>query len=169
MAIRTDFTAGEVLAAADLNDTFAAKLNLAGGKVLQVVHASYSTTTTNNTLSYADTGLTATITPSNATSKVLVIVTQAGVERTSGNNDSHLLLRLLRGATTLTTFETLVGYTATSLSINLGTQGITWLDSPATTSATTYKTQFASSIAGITQRVNAENATSSIVLMEVSA
>ena len=29
MAIRTDFTAGEVLAAADLNDTFAAKANLA--------------------------------------------------------------------------------------------------------------------------------------------
>jgi len=28
MAIRDDFTAGEVLAAADLNDTFASKANL---------------------------------------------------------------------------------------------------------------------------------------------
>jgi hypothetical protein len=33
MAVRDDFTAGEVLAAADLNDTFASKLDLAGGKI----------------------------------------------------------------------------------------------------------------------------------------
>jgi hypothetical protein len=44
MAVRNDFTAGEVLAAADLNDTFASKLDLAGGKILQIVRATDSDT-----------------------------------------------------------------------------------------------------------------------------
>jgi hypothetical protein len=49
-----------------------------GGKVLQVVNASYATRTSSTTSTYADTGLTATITPTAATSKILVIANQNG-------------------------------------------------------------------------------------------
>ena len=45
-----------------------------GGKVLQVVSATTSTPVSNNTVTPADTGLTATITPTLATSKILVIL-----------------------------------------------------------------------------------------------
>ena len=44
----------------------------AGGKVLQVVQATTSTETTVSTTSYTDTGLSATITPTSASSKILV-------------------------------------------------------------------------------------------------
>ena len=45
-----------------------------GGKILQVVNATYSTQTTSSSSTYADTGLSASITPSSSSSKVLVIV-----------------------------------------------------------------------------------------------
>ena len=47
-----------------------------GGKVLQQVQASYSTSTLSTTTSYANTGLTASITPSSSSNKILVIVSQ---------------------------------------------------------------------------------------------
>jgi len=47
-----------------------------GGKVLQVVYGSTSTSTTVSSTTYTDTTLSATITPSSATSKVLVLVSQ---------------------------------------------------------------------------------------------
>jgi hypothetical protein len=46
-----------------------------GGKLLQMVTSTYSTTVTNTSGSYVDTGLTATITPTAATSKITVMVT----------------------------------------------------------------------------------------------
>jgi hypothetical protein len=74
MAVRDDFTAGEVLAAADLNDTFGAKLDLAGGKVLQVVRATDATFRNTTSASYVDvTGMSVTITPQRSTSAVLLL------------------------------------------------------------------------------------------------
>ena len=46
-----------------------------GGKVLQVVNAHTGTQATSNSTTYADTGLTATITPSSTSSKILVLMT----------------------------------------------------------------------------------------------
>ena len=48
--------------------------SISGGKVLQVVQATYSTQGTSTSTSFTDTGLTASITPSNASNKVLVQV-----------------------------------------------------------------------------------------------
>jgi hypothetical protein len=91
MAVRNDFTAGEVLAAADLNDTFASKLDLAGGKILQVVRATDSGTTRSTTsTSFVDvTNLNVSITPQLATSSILLIATgrvQASATEDGGIN-----------------------------------------------------------------------------------
>lgn len=139
-----------------------------GGKVLQVVNATYSTQTTTTSTSFADTGLTATITPTSATSKVLVFVNQVGCHRASGTNGA-LQLKLLRGATDLVTFEKYLGYNASSIEINAGSASTTYLDSPATTSATTYKTQLATDLASYTLAVQANGGTSTITLMEIGA
>jgi hypothetical protein len=139
-----------------------------GGKVLQVVNATYGTVATNSTASYADTGLTATITPTLSTSKILVIVTQAGVMKTSGNSNSAVRLRLMRGATELSIFGQFETYTGTALQV-YGSCATNYLDSPATTSATTYKTQFANVAAAASANVQADTCTSSITLLEIGA
>jgi hypothetical protein len=136
-------------------------------KVLQVVAATYATTTTSTSSTFADTGLTATITPSSASNKVLAIVQQSGVGKSS--TDNYVQLRLVRTSTTLALFEQQAAITASSAVNNSGGSGIVYLDSPATTSATTYKTTFASGANTSAVQVNNNNAVSSIVLMEISA
>ncbi|HEY7824430.1 MAG TPA: hypothetical protein VIG24_16430, partial [Acidimicrobiia bacterium] len=74
MAVRDDFSAGEVLSAGDLNDTFASKLDLAGGKILQIVRATDSTVRSTTSTSYVDvTGMSVTITPQINTSAILLV------------------------------------------------------------------------------------------------
>lgn len=138
------------------------------GKVLQVINATYSTQTSTTSTTFADTGLTATITPTSATSKILVFVNQVGCHRASGTNGA-LQLRLLRGATSIVTFEKYLGYNGGTVEINAGSASTTYLDSPATTSATTYKTQLATDLGGYTLAVQANGGTSTITLMEIGA
>ena len=57
------------------------------GKVLQVVHAHTATVASSSSTSYADTGLTASITPSATSSKVIVIIHQS-IAKISGANSS---------------------------------------------------------------------------------
>jgi hypothetical protein len=141
-----------------------------GGKVLQVVNATYATTVNNATNVFADTGLTATITPSSATSKVLVIVNQTGLRRVTGNAESAVMVNLLRGATEIISeFAGLAGYTNSSLENRVATASISYQDSPNTTSATTYKTQFKNYQNANGVSVQASDSTSSITLMEIGA
>jgi hypothetical protein len=135
-----------------------------GGKVLQVVYASYNTDTSSTSATYADTGLTATITPTLATSKVLVLVQQNGC-RKEGNTSINL--KLFRGATELLKFAELLGSTATTARNNVAV-GASYLDSPSTTSATTYKTQFAADN-GATAYVQNSTSASTITLLEIGA
>jgi hypothetical protein len=140
-----------------------------GGKVLQVVNASFSTQTTNATTTFADTGLTATITPTLNTSKILVFVHQIGSGKTDGNINSSCTFRLVRGATTLVNdFGGGHGFT-NSLVYSFNGTGVTYLDSPATTSATTYKTTFANAVTANFATVQNSNGTSTITLMEIGA
>jgi hypothetical protein len=152
--------AGQVLTAQYVND-------LAGAfRVLQVVSATNATqTAANNSTNFVDTGLTATITPQSATSKILVLVSQNGVLK---ENNTSVALRLLRGATSISTFAASLGRTD-SAAINVVASSASFMDSPATTSATTYKTQFAS-VGNIAQVFcQFGSAMSTIVLLEISA
>jgi len=153
----------------------------APGKVLQVVYGSNSTSTTSTSTTYADSSLSATITPSANTSKVLVLTTQTlSVDRSSGGQ--YARLKLLRGATDILTiggstnqqmFGMEVYATGTTYLEIDGVVPVNYLDSPATTSATTYKTQIACSQqpGGPTVTVTAQrnSATSTMILLEIGA
>ena len=141
-----------------------------GGKVLQVVYGSYATEQTSTTTTFADTGLSASITPSSATSKVLVLVSQQGVYKANDNNGNGTKLRLLRGGTAiLDPISTISPWTGTLLEQSICVSTC-YLDSPSTTSATTYKTQFARRAAGGTVKVQFDSGeTSTIILMEIGA
>ena len=143
-----------------------------GGKVLQVVNATYSTHTSNSTSTYADTGLTATITPSSASSKILVFANQAGMTKSAGNTENSVSVRLLRGSTTIVDdYAGFAGYQGVAALLYVGNAAnVTYLDSPATTSATTYKSQFkngAASAASVS--VQQGTTVSTITLMEIGA
>ena len=142
-----------------------------GGKVLQVVSATYAVSTSTSTQnSDTDTGLSVAITPSAASSKVLVIVTQnAGVAR-SGSNLS-IAWKLLRNATVVYTNDRVLVYVQSGNNDSkelIAVAAIAYLDSPSTTSSTTYKTQMRLIDPGtVTAQVN--GSTSSIIAMEIGA
>ena len=141
-----------------------------GGKVLQVVAATHSTETTSSSSTYADTGLTATITPSSATSKILILATIAGVAKDTNNTTCNI--RLVRTSTTIVQMSGGAGKTGDGGTNNIGTVSTAYLDSPNTTSATTYKCTFNSNNNNASTRVQnqeTDNSTSSIVLLEIGA
>jgi hypothetical protein len=119
----------------------------AGGKVLQVVHANTSSTTTITSTTFTDVGLTATITPSLATSKILVLVNLSQCASRTTNVVVDVRSQLLRGSTVVPTSGQMVNGIAAAISTDTsstqvyGYVGMSLLDEPATTSATTYKLQ----------------------------
>ena len=136
------------------------------GVVLQVVNATYSTSVSNATSTVVDTGLTATITPKFATSKILVLVSQNGCGKQSSN--TNIRIYLYRGASSLYTVEDGAAFTGDSSANYIGSISTSYLDSPATTSATTYKTGFSSSGNTGTVYLQNANSTSTITLMEIA-
>ena len=153
------FTVGEVLTSADMN------LLRGGFRVLQVVADSNSTQTFTNGTNYVNTGLTATITPQFSTSKILVLVSQNGLLKVI---DTSMGLRLVRGATVISQIGLSLMRTD-SAAVNATSASTSYLDSPATTSATTYFTQFNSKNNIAETLVQYESTMSTIVLLEISA
>ena len=143
------------------------KAALPTGSVLQVVNATTSTAVLSTSSTFADTGLTASITPTSSSSKILVLISQNGVGKTS--NDTRVQIRLLRGASQIVYIEDLAGFTANSNTSGVGGVSLCFLDSPATTSSTTYKTQFASNANVGNANVQWNSSTSTITLMEIAA
>jgi hypothetical protein len=110
--------------------------------VLQVVSGTTSTSVTVSSTTYTDTGLTCTITPSAATSKILILISQ-WVEYDSDSWQMGQDLRIDRSGTVIQSWETDKMVLPTTSNLG-GKQNIvthTYLDSPATTSSRTYKTQ----------------------------
>ena len=87
------------------------------GSVLQVVSANYATEWSSTSSTFADTGLTATITPSATSSKILVLCNQNGCGKSQ--NNAGLRLHLYRGATKLADFGEDLGYTNTTENWNI--------------------------------------------------
>ena len=156
-------TTGQVLTVAGGVPTWAAAGG--GGKVLQVVEGSTTTTASNSTTTFATTNLSASITPSSVSSKVLVLVNQAGCGKNATSNDNELVVRLLKGATVLASH--FAGYTGSAIYNIVGTVGFNYLDSPSTTSSITYSTEFKNNTASSAVFVQGSSSYSSIILMEI--
>jgi hypothetical protein len=137
------------------------------GSVLQVVNANFSTEVLSTTTTFADTGLTASITPTSASSKVLVLVNHSGVGKQGG--DTRVRIRLLRNSTDILLIENNAGWTASSAFNRIGSSSTSFLDSPATTSSVTYKTQFSLADGSGTVGLQFDSSRSTITLMEIAA
>ena len=145
-----------------------------GGKILQAVTATSSTLATTTTTSYADTGLTASITIS-ANSKVLVLVSQP-CEIKRGPHDSCMGdIKLLRGSTDIfaSTNKKFLGYHDTDSDYKawLTIINISYLDTGASTGSNTYKTQQCVNDANQNARIRTQDDTnpSVMTLLEIGA
>jgi hypothetical protein len=137
------------------------------GTVIQVVNAIQSSGTSTTSGTFIDSGLSASITPTSATSKILVIITQCIYS--GGTTSVAAATQLLRGSTVL-----LVEGYSFYVGDNFYRSSFNYLDSPATTSSTTYKTQFRKNTGGGTAVVysygdGGGQTNSSITLMEIAA
>jgi hypothetical protein len=135
-------------------------------KVVQIVYGSTGTQTNSSTNTYVDTGLTATITPTSASNKVLVMVDHGANQKET--NNTSMAMRLFRGATQIAQIMVDGGKNGTNDRQDFGGTSVKVLDTPATTSATTYKTQFMSQGNNAQVSVQTGNSLSTIILMEVT-
>lgn len=148
-----------------------------GGKVLQVVSAAITTATTITTDTMVDTGITANITPTASTSKILVLI-NAVTSTSRSNTDSIAGAQLMRGATIIANYfpssaPRFVGVEATGATFVglVSSSAIIFLDSPATTSSTTYKVQALTSKTSNSGQIvfQPNTAPSTITLLEIGA
>jgi hypothetical protein len=144
--------------------TSASNTGFPAGSVIQVVQTTYSTQTSNSTGTYADTGLTASITPSSSSNKILVIANQMGVNKI---NDTAVNFNLCRNGTNINNFVDFAAGTSSASEMGVGSCVFTYLDCPATTSSVTFKTQFLSRSGIAAARVQYLSATSTMTLMEI--
>jgi hypothetical protein len=145
-----------------------------GGKVLQVVQAVTTTETTITSTSLTDTTITATITPTSATSKILVMITSHAASYRDADGQ-YSGAAVLRGATTIMNYATDkfggIGAGGATFMFNRRFVTINYLDSPATTSATTYKLQASISTTANSAYLTFQGSSSpsTIILMEIGA
>tara|TARA_A200000159_G_scaffold44149_1_gene40490 strand:+ start:1261 stop:1866 length:606 start_codon:yes stop_codon:yes gene_type:complete len=166
-----------------------------GGKILQVVTAEKTTQTSVNGTTHADLGVTATITPTSASSKILVEynINMYMYRSCSGCYEANASIQVLRGSTVILVPYSLGNSPQSSGSgyghadyfmssgvgnTNLGTflrnrHGYRLIDTPNTTSSTTYKLQGAIGYGGYLYINKTDSASqtpkSNIILMEVAA
>lgn len=171
-------TAGQVLTVNSGATAPEWKTAAGGGKVLQVVSAhkndAFSTTST----SFTDvTGLSVTLTPATTNSKVLILV---NLKTSNSSFSENTKVTLLRGATEIGNSGT-VGFDTMSLYNGTGSPAMVYaaaatlnfLDSPSTTSSTTYKIQM--KVSGATGYLNRSGhdtvifGTSTITVLEIGA
>jgi hypothetical protein len=125
---------------ADINASAAiAGTKLTGvGKVLQYVTATNTAQQSTTSTSYVDaTNLSVSITPSSASNKILILFN--GTLQNDGNT-ANSFLTILRGSTILATTNDYFILNSAGTRIISGT-GAHYIDSPSTTSSTTYKIQ----------------------------
>jgi hypothetical protein len=138
------------------------KSTLPTGSVLQVVNATNSTQITTTSSSYVTSNVSASITPSFATSKILALWN--GNIRPSGS--ANTFITWYRGGV-LVSGRGLIQKGGTSGGdMN---QSMQYLDSPATTSSITYTVYFMSEGGSATSTINPDSTTSVVTLMEISA
>jgi len=180
----TDTLTNKSIAATQLTGTIATA-RLPTGTVLQVVNVTKTSLFTTTSTSFTDvTGLTASITPTSSSSKILVMVSFCF---SANSGSGYPQTRMLRDSTAIYVGDTAGSSITPALNQTYGYSqdsgyitptSAQFLDSPATTSATTYKIQ-ARNTAGNTTRIGATGddtdsstrvrTASSIVLMEISA
>ena len=160
-------SSGQVLTSAGAGAAPTMAASAVGGKVLQVLNQVQATEVTSNNDTYVDSGLSLAITPSATSSKILVICSN-DVSKVGGDTDVGI--RCYRDSTEVG--GRIIGRKVSDTDNSDTAQSVfsfTILDSPSSTSALTYKTQYNNNQGAGTVRINRGSGSSTICLMEIGA
>ena len=143
--------------------------DLPAGSVLQVVQTNDNTSTTSTSTSYVDTNLTASITPTSTSNKILVMLApHLYVDRNGvSNNYGDCFFNIVRGSTQVHESRIAINFGTTSWGDFMQRSSLIYLDSPSTTSSTTYKMQIRSSGYSVVNNVGTYG-NSTITLLEIA-
>ena len=139
--------------------------DLPAGSVLQVVNTSYSTQVETTGTSYISSGLTATITPKSSDSKILIL--SSFEAQIAGSSNLTGYFTVFRGSSNLASSGQFIRLEG-NLTNWFGAQSINHLDSPNTTSATTYEVKFRSQTTNLTTRMHLTSSPGSLTLIEIA-
>ena len=156
---------------ADINASAAiAGTKLSGaGKVLQIVQGTHATQVVTSSTSYVTTNLTASITPSSASNKILIIVAFPGDSSGGNGGNEGGDFTIFRGASTdLLTRAGDTYYNNGGLNIGMSVS-MNYLDSPATTSSTSYTVYMKARDVNAEMKSCHNGSTGTIILMEIAA
>ena len=156
---------GNTILSSDGSGTFTSSLPASTGRIVQMVQSIDTSQLSSSSTSYVDTGLSASITPSSSSNKVLVIVT-TGVHGIDTASTTGLKLKLVRDSTDLIEQSSWGSHPTITYIYGQG-HCFNYLDSPSSTSSTTYKLQYKSNDG--TNHVLENASTAVMTLLEVSA
>jgi hypothetical protein len=160
-------TTAQVLTADTTVSPYKVKWATAGsGAVVQVKSMSTTTAASTTSSTFQDSNLTLSITPTSASNKILVLATVNGILRAAVL--SGVGLQIVRTSTAISIFEKNLMYTDSGGGTFVASSANAYLDSPGTTSATTYKVQFRSVNNSNSVSVQQGNEQSTLILMEVT-
>jgi hypothetical protein len=139
------------------------------GAVLQVVSMSTLTQFSTTSTTFADIGLTATITPTSSSSRILILGSFGDTSSQNQGGGAGNKLILLRNLTQIGggQFANQWNYTGPA-EHSISSGGMAYVDSPSSTSALTYKFQGGSQSAGRTMEFMRDGTIGSIILMEIA-
>ena len=141
--------------------------NMPTGSVVQVVQATTSTEVSTTSTSYVSAGLSASITPTSSSNKILILVEIIADHRNQASHTGGDFTVYRNPSTNLFTRGGDTHYDSGGLN-NSSYAGMNYLDSPATTTSVTYEVYFKSR--GSTQMVAHHNSsTGTMILMEIAA
>ena len=141
-----------------------------GGQVLQVVSGVSQTGIVHSTTTFVDTTLSATITPRHANSQLIVLVSQAGLNKSSGSAVNGLWLQLVKNGTPVQIFGYAMGLNFVAQELYIGEASTIWTEATVgTTSPITYKTQIRNETNASSVSAQGGGARSVITILEVSA
>jgi hypothetical protein len=143
-----------------------------GGKVLQVVNVNFSSTASTSGSTFVDTGLSASITPSSASNKILILAS-FGMGMYPSGAAGYPKFQVVRDSTELTDTRKIIQNRDDGSRPNYqfgSVVSINFLDSPSATSSTTYKIQYRNDASsGGTLYINPDGTESSnLTLMEIA-
>jgi hypothetical protein len=162
----TDTLTNKSIAATQLTGTIAAAA-LPAGSVLQVVSFAYSTQVTTTSTSFVTTALSASITPRSASNKIFIICNTSGFNPNVVSASTYTIFRGTVSGTNLGNGNAGMAQLYSDVGQNRAVVTLSYLDSPATTSATTYTMAMRTDNAANTVYAQNNNATGSITLMEI--
>ena len=160
-----------ILGATAITGTIPTSVAPGAGKVLQVVYASNGTEVSTTSTSYQSTSLTANITPSSTSNKILICSSIVFQAVTTANNADIFGVRLDAGGSSIFNPDS-----SKRFGIRVNSSGdnniesivtFNYLHSSSTTSQVTYSIKVASRD-GSTIKMNPENGESSFTLMEIA-